>query len=520
MIILPHAVDLSFNKRPYLTYIVIALCLGIYYLQAGNEEEINRQANVYCKSINDEGDSLDKLASSMDYCVGTIKAIHEREAHNALAKIKQSIIQNNIETNYSAEQIDEIITKLRMHLERFKQQAPASITGSMMHFPDELNPIPMITSALAHASWEHVIFNLIFFIAFAPAIEIIINNKFKYVVLLVSLSIVTSLSYAISVLISGGEPIPSLGLSGVVTGIIGMSAYLMPQARIKVFVWFFVLVKVFYIPAWILAVWYIGWDTWEMFSSDDYGGINVISHVSGGFTGYLLGYLWFKNRKKEIQDELADEIESQQEERNSFSSAATSSGGRRELKNRQQQKEFKKADDEYMATLHRYVRSNKDSDAIVLMLHDYELQSQSPIIFEQLFERVRLWGDSVTALCLGRLVINLLIENKKHSRALLFVEQCQAISNEFVLAHPNQVLPLAKISQASQQYQVAYLLVRDARERYGEYINYAQCVLIEIDLMLNYLDKKDEAKALVKEQLSIEGNPIKKELILLSGENI
>ena len=100
---------------------------------------------------------------------------------------------------------------------------------------------------------------------------------------------------------------PSLGLSGVVMGMMGMFAYLMPHARIRVFFWFFTIIKIFFIPAWILALWYIGMDTLDMLFSDDYGGTNLIAHVSGGFGGYILGYILLKDQREQI-DDLGDEI--------------------------------------------------------------------------------------------------------------------------------------------------------------------------------------------------------------------
>ena len=38
-----------------------------------------------------------------------------------------------------------------------------------------------------------------------------------------------------------------------------------------------------------MALWYIGWDTWELLTSTDTGGINVVAHVSGGFAGFAAG---------------------------------------------------------------------------------------------------------------------------------------------------------------------------------------------------------------------------------------
>ena len=48
--------------------------------------------------------------------------------------------------------------------------------------------------------------------------------------------------------------------------------------------------KILYVRAWVLAAIYIGLDTWTMCSVADYGSVNVVAHVAGGFAGYLYGY--------------------------------------------------------------------------------------------------------------------------------------------------------------------------------------------------------------------------------------
>ncbi len=520
MLILPVDTDLRLGKRPYITYLIIVICLVTYFLQSENKDEIYDHISTYCSSVYTASkplDALDFIITDEKVCLEVLHYLHERESHKGFEVYEEKLSKVG---EYTPVQIHEVISYLHHHLEELKLVTPTSIDSRLMHFPNELNPIPMITSAIAHADWEHVIFNLVFFIAFAPALEILIGNRLKYLGLLVAISLVTSVSYAVSVLITSSEPLPSLGLSGVVMGMIGMSAYLMPMARIKIFVWLIVAYKHFYIPAWILAVYYIGDDVWTMFSSTDYGGINVVAHASGGIAGYILGYAWFNDRKKDIQDELDDEIEYQKEERSLNKSTGSVQVSRKEFKHKQQVKQFKHTEDAYFEKLHHLVRTRRDSEAVVLILSDYELQSASPIIFEELFVRVKLWGDSLTVLCLGRLVINLLIEQRKYAKALLIVEQCQVITEEFVLANPINVLLLARIAQESQQYQVAYLLVRDAYERYGEYIDYDRCVLMELDFMMHYLNMRNEAKTLIQKQINIKDNPIKKKLILLKSEII
>ena len=49
---------------------------------------------------------------------------------------------------------------------------------------------------------------------------------------------------------------------------IGMSAYLMPNVRIRTFVWILHFARNIHVPAVILAIWYIGWDTYYLLTSE------------------------------------------------------------------------------------------------------------------------------------------------------------------------------------------------------------------------------------------------------------
>ena len=93
-------------------------------------------------------------------------------------------------------------------------QLGSPITELLLYYPDSWNPITMVTSSLAHAGFFHLFGNLVFFMAFAPALEIIISNRLLYIGVMLFVAVASGLSYSLSVLIGGGEPIPSLGFSG------------------------------------------------------------------------------------------------------------------------------------------------------------------------------------------------------------------------------------------------------------------------------------------------------------------
>lgn len=87
-----------------------------------------------------------------------------------------------------------------------------------------------------------------------------------------------------------------------------MAAYLMPNVRIRTFVWFIYFARNIPIPAWILAVWYIGWDMYDLSTSEWLSGVNFLAHVAGGVSGYFIARYFFKARKAETAEEVADEV--------------------------------------------------------------------------------------------------------------------------------------------------------------------------------------------------------------------
>ena len=497
LLFIPHSTTLNLARLPYITYFIIILCLFIYYQQSENNQQVQQALNSYCSNVydpNSERENLDFLTGDRFACANVINFFHRNNDLELFKKLTGGIQSDSY---LSEEQLNQAYHLIEQHVIKFQQSAPVSLDGLLMYYPDSWNPLRMITSAFAHGSWSHVIFNLIFFLAFAAALEILINNHLRYIAIIFSIAIVSSISYSISTLING-VPMPSLGLSGVVMGMIGLSAYLMPNARIKVFVWFLTIVKNVHIPAWILALWYIGWDTWDMFTSDDYNGINIVAHVSGGFAGYLIGYFTLKDRREEIRDELDDEIEFRRSLRSDGNSMSSYHGGRNKLENELKQKQAAKQYDNYLSELYRYVTTDRDSDAVLLIIKDYDFQKTSIEIYEDIFTKMSDWKPSRALLCLGRLIIDLYIEQSKLTRALHYVEKCQNVSQEFVLANPAYVLLLAKHAIAQNQFQLAYNILSKSSPRYSGEIDWIHCKIYEIDLLWNNLNNKDMAREELK----------------------
>ncbi len=357
----------------------------------------------------------------------------------------------------------------------FSLQVSSNITGSLVYFPDTWNPLKMVTASLAHANLPHLFGNMIFYMAFAPALEVLIGSKVRYISIMLLISFSVGICFSISALIGVTKGGPGLGFSGVVTGMIGLSAYLMPKARIKVFFWYIFAWKTLYIRAWILAVFYIGGDLWILFTADNYWNMGgVVAHVAGGFTGYFYGYFCLKERREEIKDELAEEVKTMRIQQQHGKTRAEAYRYKKAMDQQQAEKQETREQDRFMQQLYKMVTTHRDSEAVNFILEKYDLDT--PIYeLEQLFERMQQWGPSRTLLCLGRLIIHKLDTEQRDGKVLVYIDKCQAISPRFLIHDLSRVLHFADMALNTGRPEITKNLVCDAHKRYGDQINNQLC---------------------------------------------
>lgn len=304
MFFIPFRVDLNFNRLPIITVLVCLLCLGIYIQQLTSIEKIRTTITGFCKNQTESSFKLaiEKIAGAdtWENCAGVFWGIYQSKSR--VATINEFIDRadgfDGFSDAYGKKYIREQINEKLVEFDRLKIE---DLTDKLMYRPDSYNVVNMLTAAVAHGSWMHLIGNLFFFFAFATSVEAILGSV-KFVVLLVVLALGTHIAYSLAM--AGVEDaVPTLGLSGVVMGVIGTFAYLMPTTKIRCFLWFIWIFKVLTIPAWILAFWYIGWDVYALYHTSD-SNVNYIAHVSGGVIGFMAGLLLLRNSRAAIRAEL------------------------------------------------------------------------------------------------------------------------------------------------------------------------------------------------------------------------
>lgn len=493
--IIPLSTDLRLGRQPWVTWVVIGLCIIIFGLQFESNLKYDISVTGYCqliasKKVKKPDDLLSQNASGCSYL---LDAYHRQTLRGEQPETIESEILEQLKELPELES-KQLLTSLRKHYKIFEQYAPSILDEKIMYFPESFNPLTMITSSLAHGGIWHILGNLIFFFAFAPAVELLIGSAFRYSISLVTIAIGCSVFYSLFALAEGSN-IPGLGLSGVVMGVIGLSAYLMPHARINTLIWFIVPITRIPIPAWFMALWFIGFDAWELLSQGMNNGVNLVAHVSGGVVGYLIGRFFFKKRKEEVQDDLNEEIAYMKGQRASLTmnSMASSYKNMQALEKMQTEDLAKKQRGAHLDRLFNMVRADQSSEAINLMLADADPIHLHPSHFEELFQQVGEWKKHRTYLCLGRLLIDLYMQHRRYADAFKVVKQCLEVSRSFVLANPRDVLMLAQEANRQQLYKIAVALLHKVEERYPEEVGYMPCGLLEVDILSHHLSMPDLA---------------------------
>jgi len=139
--------------------------------------------------------------------------------------------------------------------------------------------------------------------------------------------------------------------------------------------------------------------------------------------------------------------------------------------------------DRFMGRVYRMVGCHRDSDAVYMLMDQYDYLQTRTQEFETLYQHVEQWGPSRTLLCLGRLLIYKLDREKRHDRVLSYIEKCQNINPQFILPELSRVTFYARQAVEVGKLDMAKNLVAEHETRYGDLVGSGEC-----DRLLNLIE--------------------------------
>ena len=298
----PIKPDFRLTRFPWLTSTVCVICMLVFSGQLLDRHQYDEAVQGFCdmprsrieQIVLSEIHENNQLIYCDDIAFILLHAPVEQRALDQLMRGLEPI------AGFDASETRSYVTEmLRDEMRTYELMVPPDPNDGLAYYTETWNPVTMITSTFAHGGWAHIIFNLLFFFAFGTMVEMLIG-KVAYVSLFVTVAFICGIFTSVSATLNGLH-VSSVGLSGVVMAMIGLSAFLLPRGRVRCYYWFVFIFGSIAAPVWMLALWDLGGDIYALFVYDDHGTINVMAHVTGGIGGYLFGALFLKKSRRNAQ---------------------------------------------------------------------------------------------------------------------------------------------------------------------------------------------------------------------------
>lgn len=146
------------------------------------------------------------------------------------------------------------------------------------------------TSMYLHGGLGHIFFNLLFLWVFGPAVEDL-TGSLSFLLFYTLSGLAGNL---LTLILDPRSPIPGIGASGAIAGVMGAFLFLYPGQRIRTFI--FILIPLFpRLPAWLLLTLWLAQQVFYgqmiLEAGVNFTGIGVWAHVGGFLGGLMFVYL-------------------------------------------------------------------------------------------------------------------------------------------------------------------------------------------------------------------------------------
>ncbi|MBL0172834.1 MAG: rhomboid family intramembrane serine protease [Gemmatimonadaceae bacterium] len=150
-----------------------------------------------------------------------------------------------------------------------------------------------VLSIFLHGSWSHIIGNSLYLWVFGNNVEDSMG-RLRFLGFYLITGLIAALAH---IAVSPASPVPTVGASGAISGIMGAYLFLYPRVSVRTY---FPPIFLFRVPAWaVLIFWFAsqvvaGLPQLRPFDRDISGGVAVWAHIGGFVAGAVLVHV-FRN---------------------------------------------------------------------------------------------------------------------------------------------------------------------------------------------------------------------------------
>ncbi len=153
----------------------------------------------------------------------------------------------------------------------------------------------ILTALFMHASWSHILGNMVFLWAFGPEIEDAMNPA-RYLAFYLLGGVV---SMAAEIAVDPGSTLPNLGASGAIAAVMGAFLVTYPRDKIRTVLIIGFYVQVTFIPAALLiGFWFLAQlVSFGVIAGVESGGVAYMAHIGGVIFGAATARLFEQPRR-------------------------------------------------------------------------------------------------------------------------------------------------------------------------------------------------------------------------------
>ena len=150
----------------------------------------------------------------------------------------------------------------------------------------------LITSMFLHAGLMHLAGNMLFLWIFGDNLE----DKMGHIPFLIFYLVSGICADITQFAVDPYSPIPVVGASGAIAGVMGGYLLLFPKAKVDIFIFLIIFIRILPIPAWIMLGLWFGLQLFNGIAADaPAGGVAYWAHAGGFIVGFVLTVpLWLR----------------------------------------------------------------------------------------------------------------------------------------------------------------------------------------------------------------------------------
>ncbi|VAW81159.1 hypothetical protein MNBD_GAMMA12-3461 [hydrothermal vent metagenome] len=277
---------------PVVTILIVLICLAVYFAQAFNTSKFESTLTTFCleemkthKNLY-QGTTLDQKNTT---CQNVFKGIYFSDNKKLALKL---ILDRAIKDQDNPRIVHWFSYYLKQKYAEFSSRAPAQdISMQLGLVAGSFDPVHMLTAVFTHGSWWHVVVNVFAFLVFASAAEYLLG-RWGFLLLFLFLTYSSHAIYSVLYLLVASPDLEiTIGLSGIVFGMMSFMALILYRAKRRFVFWFFVTLTATSLAIQLFVIFSVITDWLHYFSTGGDSRISFRVHWAGLVMGIVTAML-------------------------------------------------------------------------------------------------------------------------------------------------------------------------------------------------------------------------------------